>query len=514
MQKKMISGINLSPGAYSYVEGVISLQLQFHKTVCPCLQQVKRQVQNQEQTQEVRLGDDMPDIGRVLGAWGQVLLRGKEWQTGAMHISGGVMAWVLYAPEDGGAVRWVDTWIPFQMKWDLPDTRYDGIIRAQCLLRGIDARSTSARRLMVRASVGAMGEAVLPGEFCQYVPEEVPEDVQLLKNTYPFRLLQEAGEKPFALEELLSLPAAAPKIGKLIRYELMPQILDQKVMGSKVVFRGTANLHMVYLTESGIVQSWDFELPFSQFAELDGDYDHDAEAALMPAVTGIEMEQDEEGNLHLKADLTGQYVINDRNMVTVVEDAYSPKREVAVHKEMQQVPVILEQQSQTLYARQDRQWDNVADMAFYPDHPRVQLQEGGAEIELPGQFAVLYYDGDGTLQGAAGGWEGSLSLSTGPEVQMEALITGVGKNQADQQAELRLALTGCAKQGIGMVTALELGEETQPDPNRPSLVLRRVGEEKLWDIAKQTGSTVSAIREANKLAEEPEKQQILLIPIS
>lgn len=492
------------------------MQLQFHKTVCPCLQQVKRQVQNQEQTQEVRLGDDMPDIGRVLGAWGQVLLRSKEWQNGSMSISGGVMAWALYAPEDGGQVRWVDTWIPFQMKWDIPDTQYDGVIRCQCLLRGIDARSTSARRLMLRVSVGAMAEAMLPGEFAQYTPEEVPEDVALLKNTYPFCLPQEAGEKPFELEEILNLPPAAPKLGKLIRYELTPQILDKKVMGSKVVFRGAANLHIVYLTEDGTVQSWNFELPFSQYGELEGDYDHDATAQIIPAVTGIEMDVDEEGNLHLKAGVTCQYVISDRNMVTVIEDAYSPKREVAVQTQTQQVPVILEQLTQTVHAQQqlDREVGRVADVAFYPDHPRMTQKEGGIEAELPGQFSVLYYDGEGALQGATSRWEGSMSLSAGPEVQMDGLVFCNGKTQQDLQADIQMELTGSSRQGIPMVTALELGAEIQPDPNRPSLILRKAGDEKLWDIAKRTGTTVEAIRDANKLTDEPEKHQTLLIPIS
>ncbi len=486
------------------------------------MQSIKREVQNQEQTQEIRLGDDMPDIGRVLGTWGQVLLRGKEWRNGSMSISGGVMAWVLYAPEEGEQVRWVDTWIPFQMKWELPETQHDGIIRAQCLLRSLDARSTSARRLMVRVSVGAIGEALLPGEFAQYTPEDLPEDVQLLKNTYPFQLPQEAGEKPFQLEDILTLPPAAPKMQKLIRYEMTPQILDKKVMGSKVVFRGTAILHILYLTEDGALQNWDFELPFSQYAELEGDYDPDATGEITPVVTGLEMDMDEQGNLHFKAGLTGQYVISNRNMVTVVEDAYSPKREVTVQTQQQQVPAILEQFTQTVHAQQpfDQEVSRIVDVAFYPDHPHITQQETGMEAVLPGQFSVLYYDTEGTLQGATSRWEGSVSLSAGPEVQMAGEVCLSGKVSTESgskpqlQADMLLGITGSARQGLSMVTALELTDQSQSDPNRPSLILRRVGNEKLWEIAKSTGSTVSAISDANKLTGEPEKNRILLIPIT
>ena len=45
------------------------MELQFHKTSIPCLRQVTWGTQNQEQTQEIKLSDALPDIGRVLGAW-------------------------------------------------------------------------------------------------------------------------------------------------------------------------------------------------------------------------------------------------------------------------------------------------------------------------------------------------------------------------------------------------------------------------------------------------------------
>ena len=67
---------------------------------------------------------------------------------------------------------------------------------------------------------------------------------------------------------------------------------------------------------------------------------------------------------------------------------------------------------------------------------------------------------------------------------------------------------------VPMVTALEPGQPKQPDPGRPSLILRRAGEESLWDLAKMSGSTVDAIRRANGLEAEPRPDQILLIPVS
>ena len=111
------------------------MELQFKKNLCSCLNAVKREIQNLEETQEIRLSDGMPDIGRILASWGQPVMRSKEWRGDSIGLSGGIMVWVLYAPEDGTDPRCMEGWIPFQMKWNLPDQTPEGSIRIGCLLR-------------------------------------------------------------------------------------------------------------------------------------------------------------------------------------------------------------------------------------------------------------------------------------------------------------------------------------------------------------------------------------------
>ncbi len=77
------------------------MEMAFQKTAFPCMTCAVREVQNAEQTQELRLPDGMPDIGKVLCAWGQVILRSKEWRSDSVLVSGGMLMWVLYLPEDG-----------------------------------------------------------------------------------------------------------------------------------------------------------------------------------------------------------------------------------------------------------------------------------------------------------------------------------------------------------------------------------------------------------------------------
>ena len=162
----------------------------------------------------------------------------------------------------------------------------------------------------------------------------------------------------------------------------------------------------------------------------------------------------------------------------------------------------------------------LTDVQFLPQP--VQEQRAGEETTLvmPGQFQMLYYDMDGNLHVATQKWEEKLSVPTGEGAIVEAQLWPTDKPQgtlmsgsAQLNSELKLTTETRSNVGIPMVTGLELGEMYQPDPHRPSLILKKAGGKSLWEIAKQNGSTVMAITQANDLQTEPSDTQMLLIPV-
>lgn len=500
---------------------MILLNIEFQKQNVSCLRSLINQVQNLEQTQEVRLPEGMPGIARILGSWGQVILRSKEWQGDNIRLTGGVMVWVLYEPEEDKRVQCLDTWIPFRMDWDLPENSPEGLIRIQSLLRSVDARSVSAGKMLIRVGIGVHAECWTDQTRQISQGADLPEDVELLQSVWPLRLPKECGEKMFELEETMALPQSVPALENLFYYRMEPEIHDRRVLGNRIVFRGNGNLHVLYRGEDNVLRSWDFELPFSQYAELENSHSADAQADVMMALTRLELESDGDGKLHLKAGLTGQYLVDDREMVEMVEDAYSPHRELTVQQEDIFLPAVLESRRENIYGEQTLpvQADVVADAAFLPDFPRQNRQGEMITLEQPGMLQLLYYDENGQLQTAAHRWEGSLSLKAGEDAVVTALpLHGLpqlqsGADSMTLRAEVPVQIISSAGQGMSAVTGLELGEKVHPDPQRPSLILRRAGQERLWDLARASGSTVTAIRQANALEADPEPGRMLLVPV-
>lgn len=497
------------------------MKYNFRTSQIPCLEYAVSEVRNAEQTQELRLGDGLPDVGRILGAWGQLTIRGKEWHSDCIQISGGVTAWILYAPEDGSQPVTQNVWIPFQMKWELPENAPEGTILVHPLIRFVDARSVSARKIMVRVGIGVLCCAAVRAERTVYAPDSLPEGTQLLKSTYPVRLMQEAGEKSFQIEDTVGNGLSSD--GKLVYCQLRPVITEQKVLTNKIAFRGSGNLHVLMEEEDGSLRAFDYPLTFSQFVDLDGSYSSDALSTIHLAVTNLETEQDEEGHLNVKAGMIAQFILDDRMMVETVEDAYFPGKEMETARMELLLPSILERKTENIISEQTvpGKGTQIADASFQPDFPRMYLEQGGVTMEAPGTVQLLYYGEDGRLRSLSARWEGKQTLDVDTTVKMMAVPAAIlephvsfDTDSVGLRVELPVSMSSMGGNGIPMLTGLEIEDSNVQNINRPSLILCRAGRDGLWSVAKQCGSTVDLIRKANHLEADAQPGQMLLIPVT
>ena len=495
------------------------MELQFEKKEISCLTQVLRSAKDQEFTQEIRLTEDLPDVGRVLAGWGQAILRAKEWQGSHIAASGGVQATVLYAPEDGSEPRTVNAWIPFQMKWDGAQTEREGPVRIGVLLRFVDGRNLSARKILVRAGISCVAEGLTQQRTAVFNAPGMPEDLQLLRRSYPIRLPKEAGEKAFTLEQTLETGSAP--VSEILACTLQPELSEARVSADKVALRGEGKLHLVFRDRDGRIRTRNFQVPFSQLGELENGYEGDARADVLMAVTALELDMEEE-NLILKCGLVAQYMIDQRTMLELVEDAYSTRREVGLRQEELHLPMILDETTERLTAREefpDMMLDGV-DAQFWAGFPQVHREDDRVELEIPGRFQLLGYDRDGNLCSGAMNWEGKIELNADRNGKVDTVTIPAGETQwinmgsgMEVRAESQVQTVTRSHGGLPMITALELGPLREPDQDRPTLILCRPGRRNLWEIAKGTGASVQAIRTANGLEEEPEGDRMLLIPI-
>ncbi len=488
--------------------------MQWNKTLCTYLKTQFRQTQTLEETAEVRLQEDMPDIGRVICAWGQPVLRSKQWRSDSVVVSGGLSGWVLYAPEDGSEARCVESWLPFQAKWNLPESGREGTLSVSCMMKNMDARMLSDRKLMVRATVSILAEALEQDQVSTTFPENT--DAELLEKTYPITVRREAGEKAFLMEDQFS----APEGTVLLAWALEPCVTEQTVLGNRLVVKGNGQMHLVYRTPDGSIASKWENLPFAQYADLEGEYDKEAAASCVMAVSSLEPEMTE-GQITVKCGLVCQYVILDRTMMKVAEDAYCPNRNIQLKKEEVSLPVVLDRRNQScnMDAVVDADFASVLDVCVFPEQP-AQYREGDSIImEVPVTYQIVGCDADGNIQSRCQTAVEKVQLpaAQGCCLCPDMTVTGapaaaLSGGKVHLSCPVQMDLKILTSQSVPMLTDIQIGQETKCDESRPSVILCRA-EEDLWQIAKSCNSTMEAIRKANQLTADPLPGQMLLVPV-
>ena len=140
----------------------------------------------------------------------------------------------------------------------------------------------------------------------------------------------ERSERAFQVSEELNLPDGRPQIARLVSCSLTPVVQEQGLVGSKAVLKGTANLQITYLDNENALRTLSFSVPFSQYCQMEGDYDQDETLESVLLVTGVQLEpvaSEQSQKLLFGAGLLAQCMVVQPQALTLCEDAYSTKGE-------------------------------------------------------------------------------------------------------------------------------------------------------------------------------------------
>lgn len=502
------------------------MELLFEKKSAKYLREVLQTSIIHEETAESIVPDSYPDVDQILGAFGSVILRGKECRAGGVNISGGVNAGVIYRAENDTIPRVLHYYVPFTVRLEGGEVTENSRVITDCRVRNVDARIMNPRKVMVRVNlcghVVAYESAVQ--SLCMYSPSA---DVDLLVKQTAYQVIRnvEVAEKVFPIAEEAELPAGRAPMEEMYKYQADVEVVESKLVGNKGVFKGNVNLCLLYLTEEKEVVSWNVRLPFSQYVEFENEYDEE-ELQTEIVLTDLNVEDaNGKGNrLLINLQMMAQCSVIGQETMDVVEDAYSLRRAFEPLWENVEVISRLDRQtkSQTLRSVVQAPVRSVIDTQVYLDVPAVRREGMQINVTVPLRATVIYFDENGEIQSLEARLEGGCQTELAensicrPEAHLvgEAFAVPVGEG-VEIRCTVDMILDAMSNQTLRMLAGGQLGDEYQPTKERPSVILRAAGrEESLWTIAKRCKTTEEAIRTANGLTDSASTPNgMLLIPI-
>jgi hypothetical protein len=494
------------------------MKLEFTKKSTEYLRPILREQRTVEETAEAIILDSSPDATDVLMTNGMAFLRGKDLSDGILTVSAGVSAMAICQSDGKSIPQIVEVYIPISVKVENPQLKPGQLCVAQAQLRRLDGHLVSPRKVMVRANL-----AVTVSVY-EMVQEEHPEEAQtqgleLQRNTAPICCLVSLGEKNYTVEDSVRLSPEGTAVS-LCASKVRLVHTDSRLTSARAVLKGEAELRVLYLDDSGTLQTGTASVPFSQYIDLEECQETD-ELQLKSCLTGADITPSSDGGgLNVTLQLLTTAEVYRRQELSYIGDIYSLMGQVTPETREESYDSLLDQQffAPVGHGTVPGQYAHIIYTDCVPGAYSSRRNGEQVEFTLPLTAQVLLETEDGELRGASSG----LSLTAVTQaaercrfvLEPEALtVSGsIGVDSVDIKVTGNLSVSTYSSMEFTEIVGGELSEETLTRDG-PGLIIRRPSSsETLWDIAKAYRTTTQAIMEANGLEGELISDQMLLIP--
>ncbi|MCI8422902.1 MAG: DUF3794 domain-containing protein [Lawsonibacter sp.] len=501
------------------------MEVEFDRDTIICWETAADVTLCQEETLESIVPDACPDILRIVDVCGQAALTSKQAREGIAAVSGTVRAVILYQPEGGGGLRRIEASLPFTCQAEAPGLTERGMVIACPRLRCAEARTLNPRKVLLRVDLAVEITACQPVErpICCGVAnleEGAVCQKQLQGEHYQLSAVQ---EKPFTFSDQIRLQGGQ-EAPQLLAVRGQAICTESKLIGAKLIFKGTAELSLLLQEPGGALTSSREVLPFSQVMEVTG-AGEEGDCQVLVEITDLRCDPVEDRTLEVTMELLAQAQVWCSRPVTLLQDLYSTAWLMEADSETQTLCRLGER---SVRPQAVRELLETGEMVRGVVDSRLALGQvnqarEGEEVVITADvwLSILYLDENELVQCARRSMPVSCRLSCPPQMSCICRCLCPGEVFAAPAAggvEVRFSVEfhclTTVNTAVPSVCSARFGEPRGGSEGaRPSVVLRMAAPgEGLWELAKAYGTTTGQILQANELEEEdlPEGRMLLI----
>ena len=501
----------------------MGLNARLNHTELNCWEQTLHTTLSREETMEMIVPDACRDILELLDTRAAPELRRWECGEGNVNLSGRVCCAILYRPEGEDGIERLRAELPLQFAAEL-----EGITpQSRCLLTPrialAETRTINPRKVLLRVVLALELTVYAPTVVCWATELEDRESlgIEVRESSDVGCFVRCVVQRPFSCTESVQIPGSRPPMAELLSVQARAFDSEARLVGEKLVFKGASLIHLLYRTQEGELATADFELPFSQIAQV-GETAEESFFQLDLQVTAAEAREglSEGRGVELELELLAQLVVRERRALRCLSDAYALRGRGTAQFSQCPLPELLEQGSRRVSLREHLDTAEpiaqVCEVLVTPLQTRLVGGELCAELRAQvlcrtesGRWCTLSRSVQATC---------AVSVPEGATVLSNCTVTEADASPSAGGVELRIGaefqLLLQRQRRLRTLSGFTLEEGGEEEGERPSIVLRQLGKgESLWDVARAYRTTQREIEQANGLTgEDPAAGRMLLIP--
>lgn len=477
----------------------------------------------QHESTELVIPDIREDVDVIVDVRGQLTLQAKKVLTDSAVISASVFVTAIYRTETGEKPECVSTTIPFEFNISEPGIDEETELIASLDLCSIEAKPLNPRKLLFKAQVSAKVRCLIPDNFsiCTGIPEAAEKAcVHTHISQVEHSLISGVREKIFTVSDEYQLPKGIDESATLICTESGICVNEVKTVGTKLVFKATADTVGYFMTAEGL-KTGVFSSVFSQIIETDAEHENASAVVLLELMSADYTRMPDSTQVDYAASfrICATAICTDRTTNTYISDAYSNCRELEL--DTASIAVRDTMPAKTLEVDLEGALPSGVSpesVVYLSVSCCCAVTDTCGKLRVTAQATGVYKSDEGCMPLY-------VELSGGDEIVLgdrqcmnllylccDNAVT-IRDNSVSTGAKLLVEVTRSCE--ISAICAIEYDEETCLDNSqRPSVTVlcSQYADVDLWAIAKKYGSSIEAIEKANSLTGEfyPQMRPLLV----
>ena len=481
-------------------------------------------VLSQEEIVESIVPDSFPDVSRIVGTTGYAVVQTKQCLNGSIIITGTSMLTVLYIPEGENLPRALAVSLPFRCSGDDPKITSSTTVHVSVLSLQADTRLLNPRKLFIRAEVKLSVTAYNATDLkiVSDIPNDTDNSIQKQIQMHTTHFAAAVVEKPFMFSEVLRLPASKPVMDEILIFHMECMKAEAKYIGKRLICKGEVAFSAVYRSGDTLLPAR-FELPFSQILDLEAGVD-EGESELAVTVKKVEFDLDQ-GELTVTVEALIQSVLWASCTIPVLCDVYSTAVHLDTKRENATLCISSKQSSKRESVRKFCESGipakQILSCFIVTSSVTAEQKSDHLEFRTDAAIDILYLSEDDALCCVSYKIPSECSESAAADEDISCWCRPVGEAVAvpvtggfEVRAELEYCWRAVKFTPVPHITAAEIRSQKVSETQRPSVVIRMVGnDESLWEVAKSCSSTIDDICAVNGLSSDVVPVgTVLLIP--
>lgn len=406
------------------------------------------------------------------------------------------------------------------------ETNYD-LSGAEIKAEVCDEKFTS--KLKNDGSVSISGSVCIQYSVCKITDKEIVCDidsktVEQLRGNTECTVPTGRGEKNLVLEEEISVGNSQPSVESLIRSNAVAVIDETKIIGGKVMVKGTVKIYVLYQTTEGTrPQSFSEDFPFSQMVDVDGINDSckcDSEVrVLFCELTPRPSIDDETRSFSAALKLAVSVKAYCDEEIPAVIDAYSTDGGYSFIKDKFIFKKIRENFNESFIAKKNLEFTDgavgsVIDMWCENKSSSAKFENSTLKINGTMVVSLLVYDCDGNPECFERPVDYEYTYTSGEKLSNPSAVydisikhcsyTIVSANTISVAIEPQISLKIYDTLQYELITDAAKDENGCCETKCGSSIVLYFADagERIWDIARRYNSSVEEIKTLNSVSEE------------